>query len=145
MKDLSNPPWTWQRSGSPFTQKIVTDLIKDEYTGFVYLITRIKDGKFYVGKKLLRFKKRVKSKGKRARISYVESDWKTYWGSSKELQADVEKLGTAAFKREIISVCKGKQILSYYELLCQIERNVMIPETNSYNQIINVRLRIHRK
>lgn len=103
-----------------------------KHLGFVYKITRISDGKFFIGKKLFWFKK-----GKKL----VESDWKDYYGSSKDLKADVEKLGKDAFERRIIKCYDTKWDLMYRELMLQLEFDVMDKYTNTYNGIINVRLR----
>jgi hypothetical protein len=108
--------------------------------GFVYKITRL-DGKFYIGKKLLYFKKRKKAKGKRDKIYYEESDWKTYFGSSNELKADIDTLGYKSFKREILSLHFNKYDLTLTELKQQLAHDVMNPNVNTYNGIISVRLR----
>lgn len=116
---------------------------------FVYKITRVSDGKFYVGKKLIYFtktsQKTVKLKNGTKKIkkikSLVPSDWKTYWSSSVELQKDVEKLGENAFIREILCFCENKGSASYYEARYQFDLRVMETE-NSYNSIVN--LRVHR-
>jgi hypothetical protein len=114
-----------------------------EPVGFVYIITRMTDGKFYIGKKLMRFKRTRKPlKGKRFKRHYtVESDWKTYWGSSNELLADIEKLGKSSFRRSILCVCYSKHDLAYQELRMQLAKDVMNPYVNTYNGILNVRLR----
>ena len=51
------------------------------------------NGMMYVGKKLAKFKTTKKPlKGKKnKRRGTKESDWKTYWGSSEKLTADIEK------------------------------------------------------
>ena len=71
---------------------------KDVY-GFVYLITNRATGKKYVGKKFFWSKKTLpitKTRKRRKRL-LVESDWKTYYGSNKNLQEDVEKMGEDFF------------------------------------------------
>ena len=65
--------------------------------GVVYLIrNNHPDSKkrYYIGqKKLLKRVKRKPLKGKkRNRISYVDNDVENYWGSSKELLNDIQKL-----------------------------------------------------
>ena len=79
--------WTYQG-------KEVTE-IPEGIEGFVYLITNITTQQKYVGKKLARFKTtKPPLKGKKnKRRGYKESDWKTYWGSSDRLNADVQTLG----------------------------------------------------
>ena len=69
------------------------DIIPDEYEGFVYLITNTTTGQKYVGKKLAKFKTtKPPLKGKKnKRRGYKESDWRTYYGSSDRLNADVAR------------------------------------------------------
>lgn len=119
--------------------------IDEKYVGFVYIITRLSDGKYYVGKKL--FSRRIKSKvnkvsgkGKKTRIRKVESDWRDYWGSSAKLLKDVQKLGKKAFSRRLLHLCESKLILSYAELSEQVKRDAIF-DRNSYNEALVVRLR----
>lgn len=109
--------------------------------GFVYLITNLKSGQKYIGKKLAQFKRtKPPLKGKRLkRRSIVESDWRDYWGSSDRLQMDVAQLGVENFTREIICYCTSKAEMSYIEAREQFDRRVL--ETDEYyNGIINVRV-----
>jgi len=112
-----------------------------DYVGFVYLITNQTNGRKYIGKKNFYFTKTRTVKGKRKR-SKVESDWQDYYGSNKELQADVELLGKENFKREILKLCKSKGEFGYYEAKYQFENNVL-EEDNWYNTWIMVR--VHKK
>src|SRR5210317_2359535 len=117
------------------------DSIDDEYEGFVYLITNLTTGQKYIGKKLAKFKvTRPPLKGKKnKRRSTKESDWKTYWGSSDHLNADVEELGEENFTREILHYCQSKGMLSYLEAKEQFDREVLLSD-DYYNGIINVRV-----
>ena len=87
-KNMKITEWTY--NGQDFTSDMVGD-----YYGFVYRITNLVNGYDYVGRKYFKSKRKLKPlKGrilKRHRI--VETDWKTYWGSSKRLLEDVEKHG----------------------------------------------------
>jgi hypothetical protein len=125
----------WTYKGNEVTE------IPDEYEGFVYLITNLTNNQKYIGKKLAKFKTtKPPLKGKKnKRRGYKESDWKTYWGSSDRLNADVEKLGEDKFTREILYLCKGRGEMSYIEAREQFDRRVL--ETDEYyNGIINVRV-----
>jgi hypothetical protein len=115
--------------------------------GFVYIIVNQINGKKYVGKKLAKFAKTtyktVKLKNgnkKRKKIrSKVDSDWQTYYGSNKELQEDVTKLGAENFTREILYFCRSKAECSYIEARTQFERKVL--ESNDYyNGQISIRV-----
>ena len=113
-----------------------------KYQGFVYIITDKVTGKFYIGKKFFWSKKtRPPLKGRKNKRHYtVESDWKSYYGSSNNLLVDIEKYGKKRFQRDIISYCETKFDCSYRELQFQMEYRVLF-RTESYNEIINVRLR----
>lgn len=100
--------------------------------GFIYKITRIEDGKFYVGRKNL-YSERTKAitkkelaehtgKGKKPTKKKVitESDWKEYYGSEASLKAEVKQLGKGAFKREVLHLCTHKKQMTYQELRHQI-------------------------
>lgn len=108
--------------------------------GFVYLIENTANGKFYIGRKILRTtrKKKISQRAKKAtgtRKIYeqkvTESDWKEYYGSSKELQADIQKYGKQNFRRTMIEFCCSKKYLSYAELAWQVKLDVL--KENSYN------------
>ena len=126
----------------------VTEL--PECVGFVYLIINNKSSKSYIGKKLSHFSKTsiktvtLKSgvKKKKKVKTQVESDWRTYWSSSVELQNDVKELGEENFTREILFYCQSKGTLSYIELREQILNKVLEDSTLWYNGIIQAK--IHR-
>jgi hypothetical protein len=117
------------------------DTIPDEYEGFVYLITNLKTGQKYIGKKLAKFKTtKPPLKGKKnKRRGYKESDWKDYWGSSDRLNADVTAQGPENFTREILYLCKSRAEMSYIEAREQFDRRVLESD-EYYNGIINVRV-----
>lgn len=126
----------------------VTEL--PECVGFVYLIINNKSSRSYIGKKLSHFSKTsiktvtLKSgiKKKKKVKTQVESDWRTYWSSSTELQNDVKELGEENFTREILFYCQSKGTLSYIELREQILNKVLEDSTLWYNGIIQAK--IHR-
>jgi hypothetical protein len=124
------------------------DIIDPEkYYGFVYKITNTVTGKFYVGKKAYWHNKKHKLTKKQLaeqtgpgrkpthEVIQVESDWKTYWGSSKELLADIKQYGEENFERWIFLQCKTKKQLTYYELYYQCNEGCLTNK-NSYNDNI---------
>ena len=115
-------------------------LPEDAY-GFIYEITNTINNKKYIGKKqMVRRIKRNPLKGKkRKRIDYIESDWKTYTGSSDALNEDIKNLGIDKFKFNILKYCNSKFELSYFEAKIQFARDVLLDE-NYYNGIINCRI-----
>ena len=71
--------------------------------------------------------------------SKIDSDWQQYYGSSPELTADVIKLGTENFSREILFYCHSKSECSYIEAREQFSCKVL--ESNDYyNGHIQVRV-----
>jgi len=91
----------------------ICEKFEPESFGFIYLITNIKNNRKYIGKKQLQFKKsrRLKSR-KNRKVSYSESDWKTYTGSCRELNEDIEKYGKENFTFEILVAPNAKGILA---------------------------------
>jgi hypothetical protein len=113
------------------------------HVGFIYKITNTLNGKFYIGQKQLF--RRITKKPLKGRVnkrhSLKESDWREYYGSSEELLKDIQELGVNVFQREILRYCTSKWFLNYYELKYQLFFDVINPMSNSYNGILNVRLR----
>lgn len=128
-----------------YNEEPVTEIDLKQFPAFVYKITNLLDGRFYIGYKQTSFAKTKQVKGKKKRHQ-VESDWREYWSSSEELKADVERLGADKFKREILYFCKSKSMASYLELREQIDRRVMENPELTYNGIVNARVsRMHLK
>ena len=128
----------WHYNGKEY------DETPEEYQGFVYMITELDTGKKYIGKKFFWKPKTLpitKSRKRRIRTR-VESDWRTYFGSSKEVQTLVESKGNSNFKREILRLCRTKGECSYYEAKEQFERNVLLSD-EYYNEFIGCK--IHSK
>ena len=113
----------------------------EEWVGFVYVITEKNTGMKYVGKKFFHRKKTlpITKTRKRRKHTRVESDWKTYFGSSVKVQQLLEEHGAEAFDREIIRLCKTKGDCAYYETKEQFDREVLI-QPDYYNGIINCRI-----
>jgi hypothetical protein len=123
-----------------YNGELIDDSTLEDYIGFVYVITRLDNDKRYIGKKLLKFKRTKKVKGKKKRF-LIESDWQTYWGSNKTLLQEVSTLGESAFRREIVRLCRTRGECNYHEAKLQFENGVL--ESNMwYNDHILVR--VHR-
>jgi hypothetical protein len=119
----------------------VCEPIPEDTFGFIYEITNLTNSKKYIGKKqMVRKIRRMPLKGKkRKRVDYIESDWKTYTGSSDALNEDIKNLGMNYFKFNILKFCNSKFELSYFEAKIQFEKDVLLNE-NYYNGIINCRI-----
>jgi hypothetical protein len=109
--------------------------------GFLYKITCIPTGKKYIGKKQCKsILKRRPLKGKKnKRHEVIETDWKTYTSSSRELNEDILKYGKDSFSFEIIEICDSKFALAYREAKIQFEEEVLLRD-DYYNGIINLRV-----
>jgi len=118
----------------------IIDLESEDYVGFVYLITNLTSNKKYIGKKLFKFTRSKKIKGKRKRVK-IDSDWKDYYGSSKDLLVDlnVEGVHSSNFKREILRLCKTKGECNYWEAKYQFE-NKVLESDEWYNSWISVKV-----
>ena len=88
----------------------------ENYFGFVYLITNLKSGKKYIGRKYFATMRRVKVAGKKRRkVIRKDSNWKEYTSSSKELNFDIKKIGKKNFKFEILILGETKGQVNYLE------------------------------
>ena len=132
---------TWYYQDTP------VEILPEECVGFVYLITNNLSRRKYIGKKLAKFSKTsvkvVKQKNgikKKKRIrTKIDSDWQLYYGSSIELTADILKLGTENFSRQILHYCGSKASCSYIEAREQFDRKVLESD-DYYNGQISVRV-----
>ena len=120
------------------------NITPEEYQGFVYQITELHTNKKYIGKKNFWKPKTlpINKKRKRRVRTRVESDWKTYFSSSQQIQKIVEEAGEDKFKREILKLCKTKGEMSYHEAKLQFEHNVLLRD-DYYNEFIGCR--VHSK
>jgi hypothetical protein len=120
------------------------DEFLEEYQGFVYCLTEISTGKKYIGKKFFWKPKTlpITKKRKRRVKTRVESDWRKYYGSSKEVQQLLELKGSDNFKRVILRLCKTKGECSYYEAKYQFDNDVLLRD-DYYNEFIGCK--IHSK
>lgn len=132
---------TWYYENQP------VDTLPEDCVGFVYVITNKITGRMYIGKKLAKFAKttyrteKLKNGKKRRRKirGKIDSDWLTYYGSNIELNADVAKLGSDNFLREILFLCRSKAECSYVEAREQFSRRVLESDLY-YNGHIQVRV-----
>ena len=125
----------------------IIETLPEDCVGFVYLIQNLTNSRKYIGKKLSKFarttyktvtlkngtkkKKKIKSK--------IDSDWMDYYGSSIELNKDVESLGKENFSREILFFCKSKAECSYVEAREQFSHKVLESD-DYYNMQISCRI-----
>lgn len=130
-KTMTSNDWTYK--GEP-----VVD-IPDKKIAFVYLITQKSSGKRYIGKKLFFFTKTKTVGGKKKRVK-SESDWRTYWSSSKDVQEAVEKFGESDFTREILLYCENKGTASYIEAKYQMMHEVLENQDKWWNKQIQCRV-----
>ena len=127
--DMTLPSWTYQ--GRIFND--ITDFPEGTY-GFIYEVLHKPSGMKYLGKKVLRFE-RNKKLGKRALEALreerkakgiggrtplkqkvvTESDWKTYYGSHKDILKYVKEGTPTDFKRTILCYVPNKKLLTYFE------------------------------
>ena len=122
--------------------------LPEDCVGFVYIITNTISGRMYVGKKLARFKTtrykmHTQKNGKKIRKKIrgaVASDWQEYYGSSDQLNRDVESLGRDQFRREILYYCRSKAECNYIEAREQFARKVL--ESDQYYNG-HIRVRVH--
>lgn len=129
-----------------YNSEEITEL-PDDCVGFVYLITNKTTQRKYIGKKLSKFSRtkyktvtlKNGTKKKKKIKSKIDSDWLDYYGSSIELNKDIELLGKDNFTREILFLCKSKAECSYIEAREQFMRKVL-ETTDYYNGQISVRV-----
>ena len=95
--------------------------------GFIYITTHTSSGVSYIGKKSLYHNVRRKltkkelaehtGRGRKPTTEVVqkESDWKTYYGSTKQIVELIKGGKQEDFTREIIQFVSNKKLLTYYE------------------------------
>jgi hypothetical protein len=131
-----------------FYKDNIIEELPEDCVGFVYNIRNTVSGRQYIGKKLAKFSKTTYktvtlkngTKKKKKIRSKINSDWMDYYGSSIELNKDIEKLGKEIFTREILYFCKSKAECSYVESREQFARRVLESD-DYYNN--NIMCRIH--
>ena len=95
--------------------------------GFIYITTHNPSGISYIGKKSLyhNVKRKLTKKelaehtgrGRKPTTEVVqkESDWKTYYGSTKQIVELIKDGKQEEFTREILQLVPNKKLLTYYE------------------------------
>lgn len=98
----------------------------EDWFGFLYCVTEVDTGREYIGKKQF-FSNRTKVvKGRKNRKHYKkESDWKSYTGSSIELNKSIALKGLDNYDFQILSLHKTKGSLHYAEVELQIQEDVL--------------------
>jgi hypothetical protein len=125
-------------------KEITEEVIPEEAAGFVYKITHIPTGKYYIGKKSLESVRTVKI-GKRELEKIKEerkaagiggrapvkkkvrkvSDWGTYYSSNEWIKEQIKEGNASDFQREIIQFCNSKKSLSYYEVYWMFKYDIL--------------------
>lgn len=120
------------------------DVVPDEFFAFVYIIENTETGKKYIGKKRFWFKGKktvtLKNGKKKKKSILVESDWRDYFGSSKEFTEEVERNGKDKYTRIILHLCKSNAESSYLEAQEQFDRRVLF-DSSYANAWIMCRIR----
>ena len=121
--------------------------------GFIYEISNNLNQKKYIGKKVLKFKIKVRNKCKKKvggivkskskTSDYKTSDYRTYTGSSTKLNNDITKYGISNFTFTILYFCYSKSELSYKELE-EIIYKKAIYSKDYYNEYIYIRMRYRK-
>ena len=123
--DYENP---WVYKDTTFTSDNIGN-----FFGFVYRITNLQSGKAYIGRKYFWQFRKPRGKSRKVRS---ESDWKRYYGSSEDLNADRKLIGNNCFRREIISLHETKGWVNYEETKQLFLNNVLSEDENFYNSNI---------
>lgn len=102
------------------------------YYGMVYLLINKETKRKYIGKKFFWSKVTRSVKGKKKKV-LVESDWKKYYGSNKQLKEELAN--GAEFERYVVHLCETKTECAYWEMDYQIRCEALLTE-EYYNQFI---------
>ena len=101
-----------------------------DYAGFTYLITIKDTNQKYIGKKFFWSKRKLPGQVRRKTI---ESDWKKYYSSCKELKLLVKNCSLEErknkFRREILSLHKLERDVNYMEVYFQFVYSVLTEST----------------
>ena len=121
----------------------------DNTYGFVYKTTHIPTGKTYIGKKVLFHNRKQKiTKKELAKLQGVvgrrpayklivkESDWKTYYGSQKDIKTLLSEGKKDEFERTILKCVTNKKALTYFEVKYQMIYQVLEKPDEFFNDNI---------
>jgi len=113
-------------------------LVTEKTRGFIYLIVNTLHNKFYIGKKKAISETRVTVAGRTNKKRVVKpSNWKSYYGSSKELQADIKKYGVNHFHRYVLEAYDELHSVNYAEADIQFMLDVLKSD-EFYNKNIKI-------
>lgn len=108
-------------------------VVPDDVFGFTYCMTHKETGRMYLGAKQLFFWSGPRGGYKCSdprdpefdKTLWIESDWRTYTGSSKTVKGIVEKEGPQAFYYDVTKLHHNKLELFHGELEEQLEADVL--------------------
>lgn len=133
-------PWIFRQTVVNSLEDIYLITETEDIYGFIYKLYDNTSNKVYIGKKILHFTtnpkatqkyhKELKESGHKGRLPKTmqrikESDWKTYHGSSKPVNALIAEIGEGNIIREMIAFCKNKRDLTYFEMWHVINNNAL--------------------
>ena len=126
----------------------ITQFPENTY-GFVYIVTHKPTGKAYIGRKILQFTKKVKLGKKELsalagvvgrrpsyKLAVKESDWKSYYGSQKEIKQLLVEGKKDEFERTILKCVPTKKSLTYFEIKYQMIYQVLEKPDEFFNDNI---------
>jgi hypothetical protein len=113
-KDYLSNPWYFKEE--PFIEA------DKKWSGFVYNITDLTNGKKYIGKKFFWTKPKNPKTGKR---ELKESNWRIYYGSNVILKQFVKDKGFMNFRRDIVSIHTLLRDVNYMEMKLQYALGVL--------------------
>ena len=126
----------------------ITQFPENTY-GFVYIVTHKPTGKAYIGRKILQFTKKVKLGKKELsalagvvgrrpsyKLAVKESDWKSYYGSQKEIKQLLVEGKKDEFERTILKCVPTKKSLTYFEIKYQMVYQVLEKPDEFFNDNI---------
>ena len=127
----------------------ISQFPKDTF-GFIYQIHNTIDDRYYIGKKQLwskrnklLSKKDIKSHREshptgrlpKKKLIITESNWKQYYGSSLELNEDINFMPLESFTRTILDLSFSKRELTYLEAK-HLFKNDVLDSCKYYNKNI---------